>query len=355
MTPTDDVDRAIIGQLQINGRASWTEIADHVQRSIPSTARRGQNLITTGAVRVGVMPTYHGQSAGQLKDIRIVCSPGTQLQVAATLVDLPDLRFLALTTGRFDLIGELAYPADIGEQVHIIQKIQQIPGVQRCITNPHIHTYKSSQRWLRQTLGHHIPDEPPEPPTCDTSHVDNTDRKIADAMRSDARLSIRALAEQLGMNESTVGRRFEAMLEHGCLQIITLVSATAVGYEAEVLLDVAVKPPQIAEVAEQLAQHDGVRYIAASLSSPTLFCEIILPSADMVHTFLSEYLASMPGVRTWEAASELLTFKRGFIETPWWRKTLTPQGTEKAAATDQPSATPQGSEPLEHRVDSLGE
>lgn len=280
------------------------------------------------------MPTYHGQSAGQLKDIRIVCSPGTQLQVAATLVDLPDLRFLALTTGRFDLIGELAYPADIGEQVHIIQKIQQVPGVQHCITNPHIHTYKSSQRWLRQTLGHHIPDEPPEPPTCDKSHVDNTDRRIADAMRSDARLSIRALAEHLGMNESTVGRRFEAMLEHGCLQIITLVSATAVGYEAEILLDVAVKPPQIDEVAEQLARHDGVRYIAASLSSPTLFCEIILPSADMVHTFLSEHLASMPGVRTWEAASELLTFKRGFIETPWWRQTLAGQVTKNAADTD---------------------
>lgn len=326
MITTDDVDRAIIGQLQVNGRSSWTEIADHVGLSVPSVARRGQNLLAGGAVKIGVMPTYHGQSAGQLKDIRVVCSPGTQLDVAATLVDVPDLRFLALTTGRFDLIGELAYPADVGEQVRVIHAIQQIPGVQHCITNPHVHTYKSSQRWLRQTLGDRIPDASPEPPSCDISHVDDTDRRIADAMRGDARLSIRALAERLNLNESTVGRRFEAMLEHGCLQIITLVSATAVGYEAEVLLDVSVKPPQIAEVAEQLAQHDGVRYIAASLSSPTLFCEMILPNADMVHTFLSQHLASMPGVRTWEAASELLTFKRGFIETPWWRTTLARQG-----------------------------
>jgi hypothetical protein len=28
----------------------------------------------------------------------------------------------------------------------------------------------------------------------------------------------------------------------------------------------------------------------------------------------------MDGVRSWEAGTELLTFKRGFLETPWWRR-----------------------------------
>lgn len=242
--------------------------------------------------------------------------------MAATLVDVSDLRFLALASGRFDLIGELAYPEDVGEQVRVIHGIQRIPGVQQCITNPHMHAYKSSQRWLRQTLGDYVPQTGEEPPACDSSHVDEVDQRIAEAMREDGRISVRAVAERLGLNESTVRRRFEAMVEHGCVQIITLVSAKAVGYQAEVLLDVSVDPTRMAEVAAQLGAHDGVRYIAASMSSPTLFCEMILPTADMVHQFVTQDLATMEGVRSWEAGSELLTFKRGFIETPWWRRTV---------------------------------
>jgi hypothetical protein len=156
----DEVDRKIIAELQVNGRASWTEIAERVGLSVPAVARRGQHLFASGAVRVGIMPCYHVQAAGQLKDIRIVCAPGTQLDVAATLVDVSD----------------------------------------RC--------------------------------------------------------------------------------------------------------------------AARRRAHDGVRYIAASKSSPTLFCEMILPTVDMVHQFLTQDLATMEGVRSWEAGSEPLTFKRGFIETP---------------------------------------
>jgi hypothetical protein len=51
-----------------------------------------------------------------------------------------------------------------------------------------------------------------------------------------------------------------------------------------------------------------------------LFCEVILPDAGKLHSFLTEDLAWMDGVRSWEAGTELLTFKRGFLETPWWRR-----------------------------------
>ena len=334
MLVADDVDRRIIAELQINGRASWTEIANRASMSVAAVARRGQQLFARGAVRVGVMPNWRGQEPGQLHDIRIQCAPGTQIDVASRLVDLAELRFLALVTGQFDLIGELAVLPDMELHLRVINAVQEIPGVQRCVTNPHMHAYKVSQRWLRQTLGDDVPENVEEPGPCDPSHADDIDRRIVDAMATNGRISMRSLAEQLQLNETTVRRRFDTLAESGCVRVVTLVSALAVGYEAETLLDVHVDPTKIDTVAAKLAGYDGVRYIAASLSSPSLFCEMILPDANRVHEFFTSELARMDGVRGWDAGTELLTFKRGFIETPWWR--------DAVQQPDGPTAAPSG-------------
>ncbi|WP_256839855.1 Lrp/AsnC family transcriptional regulator [Ornithinimicrobium faecis] len=318
----DDIDRLIIGELQANGRAQWADIAERVSVSAPTVVRRGQALLASGAVRVGLLPNPVSQVPGRLTDIRLVCDPGRHLDVAEAMVAIPEIRFLASVTGPFDLIGELAYPRDLSEQVKLIERIQQIPGVHRCTTNPHMHTYKWSQRWLRQTMGDALPQASNQPPTCDPSHMDDVDLRMIEVMRADGRVSVRKVAAQLDLNESTVRRRLDTMLEHGCVQVMTLVSAKAVGYEAEILLDVEVEPQRLNEVAALLAENDGVRYIAASLSSPTLFCEMVLPDAERVFTFLTEELAHMDGVQRWQAGSELLTFKRGFLESPWWREAV---------------------------------
>lgn len=317
----DETDRRIIAELQFNGRASWTEIAEREGMSVPAVARRGQQLLASGAIRIGVLPRQRIlDGPGPLSDIRISCAPGTQLDVAEALIAVPNLRFLALVTGKHDLIGELSSPADGADQVRQVQEIQRIPGVQRCVTNPHMHAYKWSQRWLRQTVRDSSPPSPAECPSCDGMHLDDVDHRIIAAMADDGRVSLRAVAEQLKLNESTVRRRFETLMNCGCIEVITLVSAQAVGYEAETLLDVYVDPKKIDSVAQELSSHEGVRYIAASLSSPALFCEVILPNAAALFDFLTKELARMDGVRRWEAGSELLTFKRGFLETPWWRR-----------------------------------
>jgi DNA-binding Lrp family transcriptional regulator len=321
LVAVDDTGQRIIAELQANGRASWTEIAEREGISVAAVARRGQQLLATGAVRIGVLPRHSIlQDPGGLSDVRIVCAPGKQFEVAEALIDVPNLRFLALVTGKYDLIGELASRVDGGAHVRQIQAIQEIPGVERCVTNPHMHAYKWSQRWLRQTLGDYLPQPSRERGWCDGAHIDDVDDQIIGAMADDGRISMRAVAERLSLNESTVRRRFDALRNCGCVEVITLVSAHAVGYEAETLLDVFVEPKMLDKVADQLAAYDGVRYIAASLTSPALFCEVILPDAAMLHEFLTKDLALMDGVRGWEAGTELLTFKRGFLETPWWRR-----------------------------------
>ena len=66
------------------------------------------------------------------------------------------------------------------------------------------------------------------------------------------------------------------------------------------------------------------RYLAGTLGSSSLFAELILPTTVDMHRFLTEQLAHLEGVRGWRAYTELITLKRGFVETPWWRERLEP-------------------------------
>src|SRR5215469_11767397 len=95
----DDLDRRIVAALQLDGRASWTDIAERCGTSVTTVARRGQQLLRDGTVRVAVVPDNNHAGAADLFFLRISCAPGTQTRVCAELAGRGDLRFLALMTG----------------------------------------------------------------------------------------------------------------------------------------------------------------------------------------------------------------------------------------------------------------
>jgi DNA-binding Lrp family transcriptional regulator len=333
----DALDRRIIAALQLDGRANWTEIAERAGTSLATVTRRGQHLLSSGAVRVGVSSNINSPGASDLFVLRIGCRAGTQMRVAQALAERTDLRFLCLVTGSSDLFAELVCPR--GEALHerLINEIQAVDGVVACESDLVLHTYKITQTWAQDL----IPTEeqnvvvPAEPHACDPSHLDDTDREIVALLNEDGRASLRSVAEVLGVNESTVRRRFDTLRERGCVWVLTLVAASALGFESELILNVSVSPSRLDAVAHELGKYVGVRYLAATLGC-SLICEVIMPSTEDVYEFVTQGLGKIDGVLGWSANVELLTVKRGFIETPWWR--LAAEGLPKQGAACTPSA-----------------
>lgn len=314
------LDRRIIAALQADGRASWTEIAERAGTSVATATRRGQNLFATGAVRVGVSSDINSPGAADLFLLRITCRPGTQMQVATALAERDDLRFLCLVTGEYDLLAELVCQKSESLHVRLINEIQAVAGVETCVSDLVLHTYKVSQGWAQRLIsgvGDHQQADT-EPHVCSPTHFDEVDLLILQELRADGRSSLRSVADVLGVNESTVRRRFEAMRERGCAWVLTLVAASALGFESEIILNISLDPSRIDDVAHELATYVGVRYLAVSVNC-TLICEVIMPTTDDVYAFLTRGLGKIEGVRDWQANVELLTIKRGFLETPWWR------------------------------------
>jgi DNA-binding Lrp family transcriptional regulator len=337
------LDRKIIAALQADGRASWTEIAERTGTSVATATRRGQALIGAGVVRVGVSSDINSPGDSDLFLLRIGCAPGTQMRVATALAEREDLRFLCLVTGGCDLLAELVCRKSESLHVRLINEIQAVEGVEVCVSDLVLHTYKVSQGWAQRLLSEGAPAPTgeadaapqPEPHVCSPDHFDQVDRLILEELRADGRMSLRSVAESLGVNESTVRRRFDAMRERGCAWVLTLVAASALGYESEIILTISVEPSRLDDVAHRLASYVGVRYLAASVNG-SLVCEVILPTTDDVYHFVTRGLGRIQGVRDWQANVELLTIKRGFLETPWW-PTLAPAPALSPAAVDAAS------------------
>ncbi|MGO4601969.1 Lrp/AsnC family transcriptional regulator [Terrabacter sp. 2YAF2] len=322
--PLDALDRQIVAALQKDGRASWTEIAEECGAPLPTVTRRGQSLLASRALRVGVSSNINSPGETDLFMLRIACRAGSQVTVAKALARRTDLRFLCLVTGGSDLLAELVCRRADSLHVRQINEILAIDGVEGCESDLVLHAYKVSQHWAegatssRESSG----DEIKPPHICDPTHFDETDLSILRELRTDGRASFRSVADSIGVNESTVRRRFEAMRDRGCAWVLTLVAASVLGFESEIVLNISVQPNSIDDIAHELSSYVGVRYLAATLNG-TLMCELIMPSSKDVFEFMTEGLGRIDGVRGWTASVELLTVKRGFLETPWWLETVT--------------------------------
>jgi DNA-binding Lrp family transcriptional regulator len=344
----DELDRKIIVALQGNGRISWTEIAEMCKTSVTTVARRGQQLLKDGTVRVAVMPDINHAGEADLFILRITCAPGTQTEVLRSLACRTDLRFLGLVTGPYDILAELNLRRDESLHSRIVNEIQAIEGVQRCDTDLTLNTYKVAHDWSQQyTLGlGETTARSAEVHRCDPSHFDSADHKIIDFMAEDGRASFRTVATALGVNESTVRRRFELLQGRGCIHLVTIVPSPALGFESEIILNISVAPPFLDEVARKLSAYQGIRYVAATLSHNALMCELILPTTQHVFEFTSGTLGRLDGVLGWTASVVLLVVRRGFVETPWWTSSIATSERLPITADPVPVTTGSGSDPV---------
>jgi DNA-binding Lrp family transcriptional regulator len=333
----DDLDRRIIACLQANGRASWTATAGRCRTSVATAARRGQRVLAAGIVRVTVVPTTIHIGRSSTFFLRIACRSGTQAAVALQLMSHPTIRFMALVSGRYDIIAEVCASDDESLFRQLVSEFQRIDGIDWCETELVLHEHKVALDWSWQLLaGESDATTVREPHSCDARHLDEYDRQILDLMRRDGRIGFSAVAADVGLDETTVRRRFETMTARGCARIVTVVPAAALGFTSELILDVSVEPAKLHAVSARLTQFPGVRFVADMLSGSSLLCELIQPDNDALHAFLTDTLAAIDGVRGWEASMELLTLRRGFVETPWWRAELPHAQAADGLATSAP-------------------
>jgi len=160
MTHLDETDRAIIAQLQYDGRMSFTDIATELGISEGTVRRRVKNLTESGVLQVVavVEPQFLGWNAAGM--IGVTVQAGEIDAVADQLAQFPEVSYLFMASGEFDLFVEV-FCKDREHFVSFLnQKLHQVAGVQRTQTFMILKMYKLSYRWGEAEpprAGHSLP------------------------------------------------------------------------------------------------------------------------------------------------------------------------------------------------------
>jgi Lrp/AsnC family transcriptional regulator for asnA, asnC and gidA len=142
----DDIDKAIIEQLQQDGRRTYTEIARQVQLSEAAIRQRVQRLLEAGVMQIVAVTDpltlgFRRQAAVGLKvegDLRVV---------ADTVAAIPEVDYVVITAGSYDLLLEVVAEDDESLLTLLNDKVRSIPGVRSADTFIYLRLIKQTYSW----------------------------------------------------------------------------------------------------------------------------------------------------------------------------------------------------------------
>ena len=142
----DDVSKAIIEQLQTDGRRSYAEIGKAVGLSEAAVRQRVQKLTDSGVMQVVAVtdPMQLGFYRQAMIGIRVT---GDTTVVAEALGRLPAVDYVVLTAGSFDILAEVVCEND-EDLIDLLNKqIRAIDGVQSTETFVYLKLHKQFYNW----------------------------------------------------------------------------------------------------------------------------------------------------------------------------------------------------------------
>jgi len=142
----DDTSKAIIEQLQEDGRRAYASIGKAVGLSEAAVRQRVQKLIESGVMQI--VAVTDPQQLGLARQLMIGINVDGDVQsVAQQLCAMPELVYVVLTAGSFDLLAE----AVVVDDEHLLElvndRIRKLSGVRRTETFMYLKLSKQSYNW----------------------------------------------------------------------------------------------------------------------------------------------------------------------------------------------------------------
>ncbi|HEX2312167.1 MAG TPA: Lrp/AsnC family transcriptional regulator [Thermomonospora sp.] len=122
----DDIDWRLLQELQRDGRAPYTRLAQVIGLSQAATRARVVRLMRSGVIQVTGLADPLALGAAELGGFGLVVTGGVR-RVAEAVAAQPGVRYVATGFGRYDIVG-LAEAPSRAELVTILDGIRSVPG-----------------------------------------------------------------------------------------------------------------------------------------------------------------------------------------------------------------------------------
>ena len=144
-THVDEIDRAIIEQLQTDGRISYTKLGGNIGLSEAATRQRVQRLMDGEVLQVVAVtnPMVVGYRRMAMIGVR---TAGPTDSIAAELESMRDIEYLVVTAGSFDMMCEVVVPDDAA-LLELTNRIRSVTGVTSTETFIYLSLVKQNYAW----------------------------------------------------------------------------------------------------------------------------------------------------------------------------------------------------------------
>lgn len=146
MPELDNVDKAIISALQLDGRAPYSKLGPAVGLSQAAVRQRVQRLIESGVMQVVAVtdPATLGFAVQAMVAITVA---GDVRDVAAEVESLDEVEYVVITAGRFDLLVEVVC-TDTHHLLDLVNdRIRAIPHVSTTEIFTYLSLVKQTYSW----------------------------------------------------------------------------------------------------------------------------------------------------------------------------------------------------------------
>ena len=142
----DDVSKAIIEQLQVDGRKSYAEIGKAVGLSEAAVRQRVQKLTESGVMQIVAVtdPMQLGFYRQAMIGVRVT---GDTLVIADKLAAMPAVDYVVLTAGTYDILAEVVCENDLDLITMLNSEIRTLEGVLSTETFVYLKLHKQFYNW----------------------------------------------------------------------------------------------------------------------------------------------------------------------------------------------------------------
>src|SRR3954471_1937188 len=144
--PLDDVSKAIIEQLQQDGRRPYAAIGKAVGLSEAAVRQRVQRLLDAGVMQIVAVtdPVQVGFSRQAMVGLRI---DGDVTQVADQVAQFREVDYVVVSAGSFDLLVEVVCEDDDHLLDLVARRLRALPGVRSTETFVYLKLRKQRYDW----------------------------------------------------------------------------------------------------------------------------------------------------------------------------------------------------------------
>ena len=142
----DDINKRIIEQLQQDGRRSYAAIAKAIGLSEAAARQRVQRLLDAGVMQIVAVtdPVQVGFTRQAMLGIR---TTGDLRRVADKIAALPEVDYVVVTAGSFDILAEIVCEDDDHLLEMINKRIRTLPGVRSTESFVYLKLRKQTYTW----------------------------------------------------------------------------------------------------------------------------------------------------------------------------------------------------------------